>query len=114
MRWAHSIIKVSINWFPIVPIHFEPLRGQSLYKGQTRLIYIGLKVSFVRRFNCTIRRIYKLTFGMQMMFLVSVSSVAWQEWMTLERPAVRVERPLLSVWVDLQCACDEEGQQLTC
>ncbi len=39
---------------PIVLIHFEPpRRGQPLYKGQNTLIYIGPKVSFVRRFGCT-------------------------------------------------------------
>ncbi len=38
---------------PIVLIHFEPPRkGQPLYKGQNTLIYIGPKVSFVRRFGC--------------------------------------------------------------
>ncbi len=38
---------------PIVLIHFEPpRRGQPLYKGQNTLIYIGTKVSFVRRFDC--------------------------------------------------------------
>ncbi len=37
----------------IVLIHFEPpRRGQPLYKGQNTLIYIGPKVSFVRRFGC--------------------------------------------------------------
>ena len=41
------------NWFPIVLIHFEPpRRGQPLYKGQSSIIYIGPKVSFVQRFNC--------------------------------------------------------------
>ncbi len=38
---------------PIVLIHFEPpRRGQPLYKGQNTSIYIGPKVSFVRRFGC--------------------------------------------------------------
>ncbi len=37
----------------IILIHFEPpRRGQPLYKGQNTSIYIGPKVSFVRRFGC--------------------------------------------------------------
>ncbi len=48
--------KSQIIGLPVVLIHFEPpRRGQpsSLYKGQNILIYIGPKVSFVRRFVCT-------------------------------------------------------------
>ncbi len=37
----------------LIHVHFEPpRRGQPLYKGQNTLIYIGPKVSFVRRFGC--------------------------------------------------------------
>ncbi len=47
---------------PIVVIHFEPpRRGQPLYKGQNTLIYIGPKVSFVRRFGCISMYMYSGT-----------------------------------------------------
>ncbi len=46
---------------PIVLMHFEPpRRGQPLYKGQNTLIYIGPKVSFVRRFGCIQNKSYDL------------------------------------------------------
>ncbi len=48
---------------PIVLMHFEPpRRGQPLYKGQNTLIYIGPKVSFVRRFGCIVLLILSIVY----------------------------------------------------
>ena len=44
---------------PIVSIHWQPpTRGQPLYKGQNSWIYIAPKVSFIRRFHCTLGNSY--------------------------------------------------------
>ena len=64
----------SLNFNPPINImQLESLiKGQSLYSGQTTCIYIGPKVSFIRRLHC----IYKYSVDIYLLCMIKIR-VRW-------------------------------------